>query len=194
MLIECLEPNYNTSYSLNTTIPDYFQLLSGGNTITCYHCYQYPPCLLLLVYCMCWHRIGDYSHLPTLPHPYLISGQNNKQIQSTGQGCSKRQKVAFKISTLVFPSTWHVKKFQPSRQTRTPSIGYHYFQQGTSKGNTCKFTEWSYLSPCAKIKKIKGTLFPSTFEISENKVHLVFSIFAQGLRYSYFLNLRMLPC
>ena len=114
------------------------------------------------------------------------------------QGCSKNQNVGFKISTLVFPITWHVrshhKKFQPSRPTRTTSAGYPYFQQGTAKENTCIFTEWSYLSPCAKIKKIKGTLFPSTFKVSENKVPLVFSIFAQGLRYSHFLNSRMLPC
>ena len=113
------------------------------------------------------------------------------------QGCSKKQKVGFKIRTLVFPSTRHVrshhKKFQPSRPTRTPSTGYPFFQQGTSKGNTCKFTEWSYLSPCAKIKKIKGTLFPSTFKVSENKVPLVFSIFAQGLRYSH-LFIFCQPC
>ena len=53
------------------------------------------------------------------------------------QGCSKNQNVGFKISTLVFPSTWHVrshhKKFQPFRQTRTTSTGYPIF-------NTFKFT------------------------------------------------------
>ena len=78
-------------------------------------------------------------------------------------GVFKKQKVGFKNSTLVFPSTRHVRshhtKFQPSRPTRTPSTGYPYFQQRMSKENTFKFTEWSNLSPCAKIKKIKGTFY-----------------------------------
>ena len=51
--------------------------------------------------------------------------------------------------------------------------------------------KWLYLSPRAKIEKTKGTLFSSTFKIWENKVPLVFKIFAQGLRYSHFLNSRM---
>ena len=90
-------------------------------------------------------------------------------FRTVGQGCLKNQKVEFKISTLVFPSTWHVrslhKTFQPSRPTRTPSAGYLYFQQRMSKENTFKFTDWSYLSPSSKIKKIEGTLFPSTFKV-----------------------------
>ena len=51
-----------------------------------------------------------------------------------------------------------------------------------------------YLSPWAKIFKIKGTLFPSTFKVGENKVPLVFLILVQRLRYSHFLNSRMAPC
>ena len=47
--------------------------------------------------------------------------------------------------------------------------------------------KWLYLSPRAKIKKTKGTLFSQTLKVEENKVLLVFSILAQGLRYSHFL-------
>ena len=38
-----------------------------------------------------------------------------------------------------------------------------------------------------KIKKNIGTLFPQTLKVEENKVPLVFSILALGLRYSHFL-------
>ena len=43
------------------------------------------------------------------------------------------------------------------------------------------------LSSWAKIEKTKDTLFSSTFKVRENKEPLVFSILAQGLRYSHFL-------
>ena len=45
-----------------------------------------------------------------------------------------------------------------------------------------------YLSPRAKIEKPKGTIFSQTLKVEENKVPLVFSILAQGLRYSRFKN------
>ena len=44
--------------------------------------------------------------------------------------------------------------------------------------NTCKFTKLPYFGPWAKIYETKDILFPSTFEIWENKMHLVFSILA----------------
>ena len=44
-----------------------------------------------------------------------------------------------------------------------------------------------YLSPRAKIERHKGTLFSQIFKVKENKVPLVFSILAVGLRYSHFL-------
>ena len=44
--------------------------------------------------------------------------------------------------------------------------------------------KWLYLSPRAKIKKTKGTLFSQTLKVEVNKVSLFFSIFAQGLKYS----------
>ena len=47
-----------------------------------------------------------------------------------------------------------------------------------------------YLSPWAKILKTKGILFPSTLKVWEGKVPLVFSIFAQGLKYSHFFIFR----
>ena len=50
-----------------------------------------------------------------------------------------------------------------------------------------KMRKWLYLSPRAKILKTKGTLFSQTLKFEENKVPLVFSIFALGLRYSHFL-------
>ena len=56
------------------------------------------------------------------------------------------------------------KKFSPLDQPEHLPLATPIFK-GTSKGNTCKFTEWSYLSPRAKIKKIKGTSFPSTFKV-----------------------------
>ena len=61
------------------------------------------------------------------------------------------------------------------------------FCQPRQQGVILKFRKWLYLSPCVKIKRIKGSLFLSTFKVWENKVPLVFSIFAQGLRYSHFL-------
>ena len=47
--------------------------------------------------------------------------------------------------------------------------------------------KWLYLSPCAKIEKTKGTMLSLTLKVDGNKVHLVFTIFALGLRYSLFL-------
>ena len=57
-----------------------------------------------------------------------------------------------------------------------------------------KFRKRLYLSPWAKIAKTKGTLFPSTFKVWENKVPLVFSILAQWLRCSFHLYWRISPC
>ena len=50
-----------------------------------------------------------------------------------------------------------------------------------------KMRKWLYLSPWAKIEKTKGSLFSQTLKVEENKVSLVFSIFAQELRFSLFL-------
>ena len=47
--------------------------------------------------------------------------------------------------------------------------------------------KWLYLSPRVKIENTMGTLFTQTLIVEENKVPLVFSILALGLRYSHFL-------
>ena len=44
-----------------------------------------------------------------------------------------------------------------------------------------------YLSPRVKIEKTKDPMLSQTLKVEENKVPLVFLIFAQGLRYSLFL-------
>ena len=55
--------------------------------------------------------------------------------------------------------------------------------------------ENGYISaPESKLKKTKGSLFSQTLKVEESKVSFFFSIFAQGLRYRHFLNLRMAPC
>ena len=46
--------------------------------------------------------------------------------------------------------------------------------------------KWLYLRARAKIEKTKGTLSSQTLKVEENKVPLVFSILALGLRYSPF--------
>ena len=57
-----------------------------------------------------------------------------------------------------------------------------------------KGLENSFISaPEPKFKKTKGTLISQTLKVEENKVPLVFSILALGLRYSHFLNFLMAP-
>ena len=46
--------------------------------------------------------------------------------------------------------------------------------------------KWPFLSSEAINQKNKGTLFSQTLKVEENKVPLVFSILALGLRYSHF--------
>ena len=63
------------------------------------------------------------------------------------------------------------------------------FCQPHQQGAILKFRKWLYLSPWAKIEKKKMALyFSSTLKVWINKVTLVLSILAQGLRYSHFLN------
>ena len=80
------------------------------------------------------------------------------------QGCSKKQKVGFKISTLDFPSTWHVwshhKIFQPSRQTRTPSTGSPLFSIGDVKGKYLQiYNVVISQPPVQKLRKLKALYF-----------------------------------
>ena len=51
-----------------------------------------------------------------------------------------------------------------------------------------KGSKGQYLGPWAMNKKTKDTLLSQTLKVEENKVPLVFSILALGLRYSHFLN------
>ena len=60
------------------------------------------------------------------------------------------------------------------------------FCQPCQQGSSLEFRKWLYLSPRVKIEKSKGPLLFQTLKVEENKVHLVFSIFAQGLRYKFF--------
>ena len=63
------------------------------------------------------------------------------------------------------------------------------FCQPRQQGAILEFRKWLYLSPRVKIKKTKGPLLSQTLKVEENKVHLVFYIFALGLRYSLFFLL-----
>ena len=56
------------------------------------------------------------------------------------------------------------------------------FCQPRQQGAILEFRKWLYLSPRVKIEKTKGPLLSQTLKVEENKVPLVFLIFAQGLR------------
>ena len=57
------------------------------------------------------------------------------------------------------------------------------------QGAILEFRKWLYLSHREKIEKTKGPLLSQTLKAEENKVPLVFFIFAQGQRHSLFLFL-----
>ena len=69
-----------------------------------------------------------------------------------------------------------------------------HFSIGNVKGKYLQIFRLAISQPLIENWRKKGTLFPSTFKVWENKVPLVFSILAQRLRYSHFLNSRMAPC
>ena len=96
---------------MHTCIHAYMHTCILAYLHTCIHAYM-PTCITAYLHTC----ILAYLHTYMIAYAYL-----NTCIL-----------VGFKINTLVFPSTWHVrshhKKFQPSRPTRMPSTGYLYFQ------------------------------------------------------------------
>jgi hypothetical protein len=54
--------------------------------------------------------------------------------------------------------------------------------------NLTTFTKWSYLCKMASKQKTKRTFTSQTFEIGEKKVHLVFGLELNWMRYGHVLN------
>ena len=97
-----------------------------------------------------------------------------------------------KTKGTLFPSTFKVWENKVPFVLSILAQGLRYshfliFSQPCKQGAILEFRKWLYFSLWAKIEKTKGILFSQTLKVEENKVPLVFSILALGLRYSYFL-------
>ena len=107
-------------------------------------------------------------------------------------GCDKcSKKVRFNLTPS--PPTTERVKFEENDVSLIFSIfaswlRYTLFLLFCQQGTIFEFIKWLYLSFWAKIEKTKGTLFSSHLKVWKNKEPLVFSILAEGLRYSHFLN------
>ena len=147
----------------------------------------YDLCLMLHApCCMSYALYLLFSALCSLLHGFL------HDFVWVSKGCSKMMKC----QKLMFSQTLKVEENKVSlflsifAQELRFSL-FLLFCQPRQQGAILKFRKWLYLSPWAKIEKTRGYLFSQTLKVEENKVSLVFSIFAQGPRYGHFLNLQV---